>query len=161
GRLPPFFYLACCHGIDAEEGAVSAAARLHREGVTQVVGYSGPIRDDLSTAAEAALYASLAAGEPTRQAVRHARNALLQTPVDGTVQHRDSAAAGAGGPHPFAWAQLVLYHRGPEFPLGTPAPAGASGEVTAALRRTFHDPQRQRLLRTGFIGRRRELHAAR
>ena len=33
--------------------------------------------------------------------------------------HRDGAAAGEGG-YPFAWSQLVLYHRGPDHPLGTP-----------------------------------------
>src|SRR5262249_39718724 len=59
-RPPPFFYLACCHGNDVGEDAASAAALLHREGVTQVVGYSGPIVDELSTRAEETLYAALA-----------------------------------------------------------------------------------------------------
>ena len=54
GVLPPFFYLASCHGntppdVAAETaGSGAAAARLHREGVAQVVGYSGPIVDELS-----------------------------------------------------------------------------------------------------------------
>ena len=46
GLLPPFFYLANCHGNDpaalkeGRPGVESLAARLHREGVAQVVAYS-------------------------------------------------------------------------------------------------------------------------
>ena len=114
GRLPPFFYLACCHGNDVGEGAESAAAILHREGVTQVVGYSGPILDDLSTDAEAALYAALAAGRTTQQAVAEARQALVRQRTDIEGHARDGGSGGAGL-FPFAWSQLVLYHRGPDF----------------------------------------------
>ena len=63
GLLPPFFYLANCHGNDpaaleeGRPGVESLAARLHREGVAQVVAYAGPILDVLSTEAEATLYA--------------------------------------------------------------------------------------------------------
>ena len=80
--MPPFFYLANCHGNDPaaiEKGRAaveSLAARLHREGVAQVVAYSGPILDVLSTEAEAALYAAIADGHTTRFAVRQAREAL-------------------------------------------------------------------------------------
>ena len=79
GLLPPFFYLANCHGNDpaalqeGRPGVESLAARLHREGVAQVVAYSGPILDALSTEAEATLYADIAAGHTTRFAVRRAR----------------------------------------------------------------------------------------
>ncbi|HEX5270816.1 MAG TPA: CHAT domain-containing protein, partial [Gemmataceae bacterium] len=141
GRLPPFFYLACCHG---DGGAELSAARLHRAGVAQVVGYSGPIQDALSTRAEAALYGALAAGHTTRQAVRAVRNALLR---------RD------GESFPFAWSQLVIYHRGPDHPLGTAVAVGRP--VEAPPRRTFDGRGRRRVLKTGFIGRRRELHRVR
>ncbi|MGI9505551.1 MAG: TIR domain-containing protein, partial [Geminicoccaceae bacterium] len=53
--LPPFFYLASCHGNEPadletdEPGSGSAAVQLHRAGVSQVVGYFGPIVDELST----------------------------------------------------------------------------------------------------------------
>jgi tetratricopeptide (TPR) repeat protein len=161
GRLPPFFYLACCHGNDVGDGAESAAARLHRAGVTQVVGYSGPILDDLSTAAEEALYAALAGGRTTRLAVRDARNALLRPHPDAGGPHRDGGAAAGGGLYPFAWSQLVLYHRGPDFPLGTPTTAAQRRQIEATLRRTFEGLGRRRVLKTGFIGRRRELHRVR
>jgi len=104
------------------------------------------MQDDLSTRAEEALYAALAAGRTTRQAVREARNALLR-PADG--------------PFPFAWSQLVLYHRGPDFPLGTAATAEQRRRAEPPLRRTFDGRGRRRVLKTGFIGRRRELHRVR
>jgi tetratricopeptide (TPR) repeat protein len=145
GRLPPFFYLACCHGNDGDDGGAElSAARLHRAGVAQVVGYSGPIADVLSTRAEVALYGALAAGHATRHAVRAARNALLRW--DGEA-------------FPFAWSQLVLYHRGPDHPLGTAVAAGRQAE--SPPRRTFDGRGRRRVLKTGFIGRRRELHRVR
>ena len=51
------------------------------KGITQVVGYYGPIVDELSTQAEVALYAAIADGQTTRFAVRQAREApLLTTP---------------------------------------------------------------------------------
>jgi hypothetical protein len=82
GHLPPFFYLAHCRGNEAEgagegqNGSESSAARLHREGVVEVVGYHGPVVDVLSTRAEVALYSAIADGQTTRSAVRAARSAL-------------------------------------------------------------------------------------
>jgi tetratricopeptide (TPR) repeat protein len=161
GRLPAFFYLACCRGNDVGDGAESAAARLHREGVTEVVGYTGPILDHLSTAAEEALYAGLAAGRTTRMAVRDARNALLRAPVEAEGRHREPGTAVTEGCYPFAWSQLVLYHRGPEYPLGTPTTADQLLQAEQALRRTYENLGHGRVLKTGFIGRRRELHRVR
>jgi tetratricopeptide (TPR) repeat protein len=161
GRPPPFFYLACCHGNDVGEGAESAAALLHREGVDQVVGYSGPIVDELSTRAEEALYAALAAGQTTREAVRLARAALLRPLAEAEGRHRDEASTAGDGTYPLAWSQLVLYHRGPDYPLGTPTTAAQLRQAEQALRRTFEGLGKRRVLRTGFIGRRRELHRVR
>ncbi len=153
GALPPLFYLASCHGNDpgaprtadpetGKAGAESSAARLHREGVPQVVGYYGPIVNELSTRAEVAFYRALGEGETTRYAIRQAREAL---------GYRD---------FPFAWAQLVLYHRGPDFPLSLPATQGVR-PPEAELRRTFEGIGDRRILATGFIGRRTELHRVR
>jgi hypothetical protein len=167
GRPPAFFFLACCHGNDVGEGAESAAALLHREGAAQVVGYSGPIVDELSTRAEEALYAALAAGQTTPQAVREARAALLRPLHGAAARQRPAkdvtveAAAAASDPFPFAWSQLVLYHRGPDHPLGTPTTAVQLRQAEEKLRRTFEGLGKRRVLRTGFIGRRRELHRVR
>jgi tetratricopeptide (TPR) repeat protein len=220
--LPPFFYLASRHGNEPapagsgerppsgralDAGAESSAARLHREGVAQVVGYYGPIVDELSTRAEEALYAAIAEGESTCYAVRQARMALVRSFHALGDQHRPpvkeegaGAAAEATDPslatlrrsvedrperfseasltrqnqpergaeqtpahtHPFAWAQLVFYHRGPDQPLSLPVPREQRRQVEKELHRTmFPDTGRQRVLRTGFIGRRTELHRVR
>jgi hypothetical protein len=197
GRLPPFFYLANCHGNEpGQDGAENAAAQLHRAGVAQVVGYFGPIHDRLSTRAEAALYRALAEGRPTTYAGRQARRALAErlTEAEAASHHRDEegpalpsfladagllprtgpepTAAGADvtrHPMPFAWAQLVLYHRGPDYPLSAPVAAASRAPDEEPLQRTFAARPRlrgessdaPRGLLTGFIGRRRELHAIR
>ena len=165
GKLPPFFYLATCHGNDSS-GSESLAARLHREGAMQVVGYSGPILDHLSTRAEEALYAAIAEGHPTRFAVHCARSALNEPPADGSeITRQTSGPAGVGDPeretHPFAWSQLVLYQRGPDHPLSQPAPAGWRRNPANVLQRTYRDAANRRVLATGFIGRRTDLHRIR
>jgi tetratricopeptide (TPR) repeat protein len=169
--LPPFFYLASCHGNDPghleenEAGSASAVVQLHRAGVTEVVGYFGPIVDALSTRAEEALYEAIAEGLPTRDAVRRARVALAQ-PLGTDNERRRAATAPvlepalASDPFPFAWAQLVYYHRGPEWPLSVPSPAGQRRD-RGVLRRTFTGFGNRRVLRTGFIGRRTEQHRIR
>jgi hypothetical protein len=167
GSLPPFFFLASCHGNTAAEpaqgrsGSSSSAAQLHRAGVTEVVGYYGPIVDALSTSAEEALYAAVGRGEPTRQALSQARAALLRAwDGPGAVAHhrpgrtRDDSAVGNVS-HPFAWAQLVLYRRGAEHPLGTPASQGLLRRREGTLARSYRQGQERAFLETGFIGRRR------
>jgi tetratricopeptide (TPR) repeat protein len=171
GPLPKLFYLASCHGNDPviADGAgalASAAAMLHREGMTEVVAYSGPISDTLSTWAESALFWAIADGQTTRQAVDHARAALMR-PLDVTHDKhrpeptalRDGNAIG-GHAYPFAWAQMVFYRRGPEFPLSVPRDARAV-ELDAPPQRSFAGTDRRRVLQTGFIGRRIDLHRTR
>jgi hypothetical protein len=168
GGLPPFFYLASCHGNEpavpekGQSGSESSAAHLHRAGVAQVVGYYGPIADELSTRAEEALYGALAAGETARYAVREAREAL-QRPFRGRAGHRDTATTEApvATSHPFAWAQLVLYHRGPDRPLCKAVPAAVRRSHDAVLQRTFLGVGKRLMLQTGFVGRRTELHQVR
>ncbi len=171
-KLPPFFYLASCHGNTLGEpekgtpGSETLAARLHREGVIQVVGYYGPIVDELSTRAEEALYAAIAEGHPTSFAVHLARRALTQPlaiadPVPRDVPLVSPAPDLARDTHPFAWAQLVLYHRGADFPLSRPVPAGWRRRPENVLHRTFQDVGIRRILATGFIGRRTDLHRLR
>ncbi|MEZ5964004.1 MAG: tetratricopeptide repeat protein [Planctomycetota bacterium] len=177
-RLPRFFYLASCHGNTqpapekGKSGSESAAAQLHRAGITQVVGYYGPIVDELSTRAEEALYRAIADGETTRSAVFRARQALLrgfedkdarQRPARGDAAH-DEAAQSPNRTHTFAWAQLVFYHRGEEFPLGTKVDRKELREAEAKLQRTFDADlgfESRRMLSAGFIGRRTDLHRIR
>ncbi len=169
GAMPKFFYLASCHGNEPAQpekgrsGSESSAAALHRLGVPQVVGYFGPIADELSTRAEEALYGAIAAGQSTRYAVRQARQALAAECWAPDQQHRprDPDAVAAASTHPFGWAQLVFYHHGPDYPLGRPVPAEALRRMEQQLERTFADGGDRRILSTGFIGRRSELHRIR
>ncbi len=171
GLLPPFFYLANCHGNDpaalkeGQPGVESLAARLHREGVAQVVAYAGPILDVLSTEAEATLYAEIAAGHTTRFAVRRAREAMTRAPALARSVYREATAATAAqaarDSHPLAWSQLVLYHRGADHPLSPPPPLGKPRPVSQVPDREFLDAGTRRILTTGFIGRRTELHRLR
>ncbi|MCP4659412.1 MAG: tetratricopeptide repeat protein, partial [bacterium] len=173
GGLPPFFYLASCHGNEpavpeeGRSGAESSAAHLHRAGVAQVVGYYGPIHDELSTRAEVALYGALAAGETARYALRQAREALRRPfRATGGADHRpgptaEEAAAPPVSTHPFAWAQLVFYHRGPDRPLCKAEPSATRRAREAVLERTFQGLGRRKVLQTGFVGRRVEFHRVR
>ena len=171
-KLPPFFYLASCHGNTPGEpekgtpGSETLAARLHREGVIQVVGYYGPIGDELSTRAEEAVSEAIAEGHPTSFAVHRPRRALTQPlAIPDPVPFFPPIAPPAPDLAryvPFAWAQLVLYHRGPGFP---PQPARLPGlAATPGERPPPHVPGCRHLaqvLATGFIGRRTDLHRLR
>ncbi len=183
GKLPAFFYLASCHGNTPAStdtrvsGSESAAAQLHRAGVALVVGYYGPIADELSTRAEEALYRAIASGEPLTFAMRQALNAMRVGFDDPDAAHRPDETDGKGlqdispsrgeastapnRSHPFAWAQLVCYHRGPDRPLGLPVKTADLQQRAAALQRTFTGMGNRRILSTGFIGRRTELHRIR
>jgi|GEM_PF-1787132 len=180
-RLPPFFYLASCHGNDPavlddeETGAPSAAVQLHKAGVTEVVGYFGPIVDELSTRAEETIYEAIAEGRSTRDAVRLARESLKNPLFDGDSHFRPSQARAEAAEraaddanaeqtaidtHPFAWSQLVFYRRGPEWPLSISQPAGQR-PTSKALQRHFEVFGDRKVLKTGFIGRRVEQHKIR
>jgi tetratricopeptide (TPR) repeat protein len=165
--LPGFFYLACCHGNTARQlaggGWETSAARLHREGIAEVVGYFGPIAEHLSTKAEKAFYQAIAAGRTTRFAVRQARLALAY--VDSSVDNElglDPSQQWPGRPvHPFVWSHLAFYRRGPEHALSLAATVPAHHGAEQALQRTFQDAGNRRILITGFVGRRNELHQIR
>ncbi len=180
-RLPPFLYLASCHGNDpiapGEEkaGAPSAAVQLHKAGVTEVVGYFGPIVDELSTRAEETIYEAIAEGRSTRDAVRLGRESLKNPFHRHDAEHRpsstrsDTAETMAEGAttkeapidtHPFAWAQLVFYRRGPEWPLSIPKATGKQ-QTSRILERSFEGFGDRKVLKTGFIGRRLEQHKIR
>jgi hypothetical protein len=176
GGLPKFFFLASCHGNEpaqpeeGQPGSESSAALLHRAGVPQVVGYFGPIADELSTRAEEALYAAIAEGETTRYGVRQARRALAEAFWGTGRQHRPgrdaeistmSTVGARDGSHPFSWAQLVFYQRGPDHALSLPVSPDARRRREQELRRTFEGTGTRKILSTGFIGRRMELHRIR
>jgi tetratricopeptide (TPR) repeat protein len=176
GERPRFFYLACCHGGDApsllqqragkieQSGIAATATELHREGVTQVVGYFGPVYDRLSTWAETAFYREIARGRRTRDALRVARIEMIP-PLGEDIRRalRDAVAFEGRGTVPYGWAQLLLYHRGPDFPLGRPRTDTwtAASDTTLRHLREAYPGSRTEVLTEGFVGRRQELHGLR
>ena len=130
-RFPRLFFLAACEGAtetESEHGQVSSdgqdpdigetlgrgpstAATLHRAGFVHVVGYFGPVGDALCTRAEVAFYRALAAGQTLLQAANLARASLIEPLVGDT---------GVTYLCPLAWAQLVVYHRGPDQAVVAP-----------------------------------------
>ncbi len=164
-RFPRFFYLASCYGNtptkikENEAGTSIAAAQLHREGVVQVIGYYGPIVDELSTMAEVAIYRAMADGRSTRDGVRQARSDLAQGVESLEAgKHKIRAYKEMASVFPFAWAQLVFYHRGPDYPLSLKLPEKYAQEQEAKLERSFEGTDQRGILSAGFIGRRQELH---
>ena len=146
------------------KGLPAAATALHRDGITQVVGYFGPVLDELSTRAERAFYAELANGRRTRDAVRLARAEMSRVPAAiGRGLARDAGGTLAAEPLTYAWAEMVLYQRGPDYPLGTKIEADRSAALDTTQRRTErpYPNSRTRLLKAGFVGRRKEMHALR
>jgi hypothetical protein len=161
--LPRLFYLSSCHGLTAGGAAANApatregerfadpaalgsqpstAAALHRGGFAQVVGYFGPVGDDQATRLAADFYAALAGGAKARDALRQARE-LAKKPL----------RVGDGyGVYPLGWAQLALYHRGPDLPTAQPSAAGKA-PLAPPLQRVF-----ERLDKTGGIPRVEQRH---
>lgn len=168
--LPRVFFLATCHGnsgtstSDAPEAAhtselweiatalgqgPSTAATLHRGGFTHVIGYFGPVGQHHCTRAEEVWYGALAAGRPLLQAARMARLALAEPLEPHGVKFR----------FPLAFAQLAVYHRGPDGPLvrhQRERPTSAS-----RFRRRLVQVNGLPTLERGFIGRRALLHELR
>lgn len=174
GAFPRLFFLASCHGATgvalapAEVSAAagtrevrgdlaaalgegpSTAATLHRSGFVQVVGYFGPVGDELCTRAEETFYQALSQGETTLHAAASARASLREPlKIDG---QRIA--------YPLGWAQLVVYHRGPDHSLALAAEDGRKPLAQRYQRRTV-EVSGLPVLETGFVGRRSLQHEIR
>jgi tetratricopeptide (TPR) repeat protein len=97
--------------------------------------------------------------------VRAARQELTRSSVvDGKQVTRDAGGWAGMGSLPFAWSQLVLYQRGSDHPLGRPVTRRFAETGTETTERQVEAPilgGRTRVLRKGFVGRRRDMHALR
>ena len=114
--------------------------------MTEVVGYFGPIVDELSTRAEETLYEAIAEGRPPPDSARRRfqrkgkRLSLIPIRLPG---HNSCSIA-----------------VGPEWPLSVATPKGKR-RIAAVLQRKFEGFGDRRVLSTGFIGRRVEQHKVR
>ncbi|HYG63663.1 MAG TPA: CHAT domain-containing protein, partial [Thermoanaerobaculia bacterium] len=181
GPLPRLIYLSACHGTTAEPAAAeshpgermvdhaavdrtapSTAASLHRAGFPQVVAYFGPVQDRQATRAASAFYAALGRGRTAWEALRQARRISAEPLRD---------AGRATHVYPLGWAQLALYHRGPDHATTLPpASGGATVDLPQEERKRIFERLDQaggsqrvehgivgvQRLRFGFVGRRRE-----
>ncbi|NJL27095.1 MAG: tetratricopeptide repeat protein [Thermoanaerobaculia bacterium] len=169
-RLPFVFFLASCYGasgtaektwqnenmsgLAALQPALgpgpSTAATLHRSGFVQVIGYFGPVGDQLCTRAEERFYRAVARGETVLHAAREARVSLGEV-----LESRGSRLR-----YPLGWTQLAVYHRGADRPIGTPGEVSRT-EPGARFRRRVVEVGKLPVLQVGFIGRRELLHEMR
>ena len=86
----------------------------------------------------------------------------MLSPLADEGRLRDDGAAAGAGAYPFAWSQLVFYHRGPDHPLGTATSAKERRAAMSAMpARRVEGAGGREVLGAGFIGRRTELHALR
>ncbi len=143
GSFPRLFLLSARGG--GPEGPSTAPA-LHRAGFRQVVGWFGPADGELCTRMEETFYGSLATGGTVLEAVRKARMALT-SPVGESGERS----------YPLGWAQLAVYHRGPDTPLSLPG----EGAAPPLFRRRTVEVSGLPVLEQGFIGRRGQQHEAR
>lgn len=146
GSFPGLVFLSAPFTAREAEEASSAAA-LHRSGFTQVIGFFGPMNEELNTRLEERFYGALAAGRSALAAAEEARSALSEPIEDGNGRVR----------YPFGWCQLAVYHRGRDRSLALPGEAGA----VPSFRRRMIEVSGLPVLEHGFIGHRGLQHEVR
>jgi tetratricopeptide (TPR) repeat protein len=140
-EMPELVMLACCHSAEVRGSVASFAAELVAGGVPNVLGWTRRVRDDLATAAAASVYEQLGACKTPVEAAQLARERMRR------AEERDSRPS-------HAWGTLALVSG---FAAGfrvddraEPLSEGFDpGEVYKYL------GSRMRVLRKGFVGRRR------
>lgn len=149
GRFPSLFFLSVRGRIaagpgseisDLESGPI-AAARLHRAGFAQVLGFFGPLDGELASRAEEAFYAALGRGEVALSAVSAARATLTEPLGD----------RGGDRWYPLGEVLLAVYLRGPDRPL---ADGSAVQQPVDSARRRMVELSGLPALEQGFVGRR-------
>ena len=139
--MPELVMLAYCHSAEMRGSVGSFAAELVAGGVPNVLGWTRPVFDDVATAAAAAVYEQLGACKTPVEAAQVARERMRR------ADERD--------PRPtHAWGTLALLSRSAAgFRVDDRADPLSEGtdpdEVYKYLGR------RMRVLRKGFVGRRR------
>jgi tetratricopeptide (TPR) repeat protein len=139
--MPELVMLSTCHSAEVRGSVASFAAALVAAGVPNVLGWTRPVRDDQATLAAAAVYEQLGAGKTPVEAAELARERMRRS------EERSLAPT-------HAWGTLHLV---------SSAAAGFRVDEHAAPLRDFaardevyqYVGSRMRVLKTGFVGRRR------
>jgi tetratricopeptide (TPR) repeat protein len=146
-KKPDLVVISSCHSAAGRDGFPSFAAALVAGGMPAVIGWVQPVRDDVATAAAAALYGRLCRGDTPAQAVAFVREQLVE--------------ADREDPHPsHAWGTLHLLMRDARgFRVGTLGiePLPKTTLQGDAHYRYLEVTGGMRVLKEGFIGRRRQL----
>ncbi|WP_224365496.1 tetratricopeptide repeat protein [Hyalangium versicolor] len=143
---PRMVVLASCSTAEQGNGGPSLAAELVHGGIPWVVGWTRPVQDGLARTAVAQLYDRLCHGEGPAQAVARARQSL---------RAEDSRRPDPGQTH--TWASLQYLTTQPAgFALDLSAPPATEESPTREMVYTTLG-RRMRVLKEGFVGRRREL----
>ncbi len=163
-RQPRFFFLALDLDDDASSfqdsekqpwlSHTSAAYKLHQTSIPQVIVYDRAVVNPASPVVEPALwealYAAIAHGQSTRDAVREARYVLTRHKAVLTPSTELGAAPVASNAiQPYAWTQLLYFHRGLDAPLCLPE-VPPHGDIR-------HTPSKRQAT-NALLGRRKALH---
>ncbi len=150
--MPRLVVLQSCETADGRDDVASMAAGLVARGVPAVLGWVRPVADIDATTAGCDLLDRLATGHDLTEAIAFTRRQLAQADLERLRQ------TGASHAQTFAWATMHLVTRqAAGFQIDTSAPVPQREGPTSGEVYRFLGDGRMRVLREGFIGRRRVL----
>ncbi len=150
--MPRLVVLQSCETADGRDDVASMAAGLVARGVPAVLGWVRPVADIDATTAGCDLLDRLATGHDLTEAIAFTRRQLAQADLERLQK------TGASRAQTFAWATMHLVTRqAAGFQIDTSAPAPQREGPTSGEVYRFLGDGRMRVLREGFIGRRRVL----
>ncbi|MCY1070150.1 CHAT domain-containing protein [Nannocystis sp. RBIL2] len=142
--MPAIVMLSNCHSAETRYAMPSFATEMVAAGVPAVLGWTRPVRDDHATEVASDIYQQVAAGKPLPMAVELARE-LLRRRETGSSQPSHT------------WTTLALVTTGATgVRLDSQAPP-LPAVIDTAVTYQFLEHSRMRVLRRGFVGRRRPL----
>ncbi|WP_437718791.1 tetratricopeptide repeat protein [Sorangium sp. So ce448] len=139
--MPELVMVSCCHSAEVRGSVASFAAELVAAGVPNVLGWTRPVRDDIATLAASAVYEQLGTGKIPVEAAHMARERMRR------AEERASAPS-----HGSATLHLVS---------GSAAGFRVDDDAEPLSELVDRDEiyrflgSRMRVLKTGFVGRRR------
>lgn len=150
--MPRLVVLQSCETADGRDDVASMAAGLVARGVPAVLGWVRPVADIDATTAGCDLLDRLATGHDLTEAIAFTRRQLAQADLERLQK------TGANRAQTFAWATMHLVTRqAAGFQIDTSAPVPQREGPTSGEVYRFLGDGRMRVLREGFIGRRRVL----
>ncbi|WAS96989.1 tetratricopeptide repeat protein [Nannocystis punicea] len=142
--MPSIVMLSNCHSAESRDAMPSFAVELVAAGVPAVLGWTRPVRDDQATEVTSDIYQQLAAGRPLPMAVELARDLLRRREAKSPQRSH-------------TWTTLALVTGGAAgVRIDRQAPP-LPALIDASATYQFLERSPMRVLRRGFVGRRRPL----